>query len=312
MKLSTLILFAFVANLPLVGSTFTVNSLGDTGTGIGNTGDLRYAIAHASNGDSIVFSVSGMISLNTPLIIGTSLTINGSGIAINGSTSGTIFDVTGSSSDIFTNLSLLNANDAITGSASASVSVLDSTISGGGDGLFGVNATVTNSTFSGNSFAILGGAVSLYDSTISGGSFGTQNTNLTIGNSIIYGNTTDVGSGTVVTDLGHNVIGGGGGFINGVNGDIVGFNPNLAPVANNGGPTLTYALSAGSAAIDAGNNAIIPAGITTDQRGFARISGGTVDIGAFEFQQTTQTPEPATYLTCLLGFAIGAWRLRKR
>ena len=42
------------------------------------------------------------------------------------------------------------------------------------------------------------------------------------------------------------------------------------------------ALLPGSPAIDAGNNALIPAGVTTDQRGLARIVNGVVDIGAFE------------------------------
>ncbi len=51
-----------------------------------------------------------------------------------------------------------------------------------------------------------------------------------------------------------------------------------------GGPTQTMALLPGSPAIDAGNNAVIPGGITTDQRGagYPRIVNGTVDIGAFE------------------------------
>ena len=43
-------------------------------------------------------------------------------------------------------------------------------------------------------------------------------------------------------------------------------------------------LTPGSPAIDAGNNALIPAGVGTDQRGFSRIVNGTVDIGAFEVQ----------------------------
>ena len=48
------------------------------------------------------------------------------------------------------------------------------------------------------------------------------------------------------------------------------------------------ALLPGSPAIDAGNNALIPAGITTDQRGFTRIVNGTVDIGAFEVQRRSR------------------------
>src|SRR6185295_6897053 len=41
-------------------------------------------------------------------------------------------------------------------------------------------------------------------------------------------------------------------------------------------------LRAGSAAIDAGLNAAIPAGISNDQAGNARIQNGTVDLGAYE------------------------------
>jgi CSLREA domain-containing protein len=61
--------------------------------------------------------------------------------------------------------------------------------------------------------------------------------------------------------------------------------PKLGPLQNNGGPTQTHALLAGSPAIDAGN----PAGcrdnlgalLTTDQRGFPRPPVGC-DIGAYE------------------------------
>jgi hypothetical protein len=41
-------------------------------------------------------------------------------------------------------------------------------------------------------------------------------------------------------------------------GDKVGVNPLLGPLANNGGPTATAALLAGSPAIEAGNNATCP------------------------------------------------------
>jgi hypothetical protein len=44
-------------------------------------------------------------------------------------------------------------------------------------------------------------------------------------------------------------------------------NPLLGNLANNGGPTQTMALPAGSPAIDAGNNGSVPMGVTTDQRG---------------------------------------------
>jgi phage terminase large subunit-like protein len=55
----------------------------------------------------------------------------------------------------------------------------------------------------------------------------------------------------------------------------------------------TFALQAGSAAIDAGANAFavdaqgVP--LTTDARGFERFQNDTVDVGAYEVQSTIPT-----------------------
>jgi hypothetical protein len=69
----------------------------------------------------------------------------------------------------------------------------------------------------------------------------------------------------------------------GTGANITGVDPGLSALANNGGPTETHAISAGSAAQNVGSN---PLTLTTDQRGtgFNRVSGGTADIGAFEIQ----------------------------
>jgi hypothetical protein len=59
----------------------------------------------------------------------------------------------------------------------------------------------------------------------------------------------------------------------------------LRPLANNGGPTRTMALRAGSPAIDL----IRPSGdgcATIDQRGVTRPAGGRCDAGAFEYVPT--------------------------
>jgi hypothetical protein len=53
----------------------------------------------------------------------------------------------------------------------------------------------------------------------------------------------------------------------------------IGPLADNGGPTFTHALSPGSPAIDAANDALCPA---TDQRGTNRPQGTHCDIGAYE------------------------------
>lgn len=84
----------------------------------------------------------------------------------------------------------------------------------------------------------------------------------------------------------NNLIGGPSGRLqNGTRGNIVGVvDPGLAALGNYGGPTQTFALLAGSPAIDHGSNALAAAaGLTTDQRGYGRIYNRNVDIGAFEF-----------------------------
>ena len=65
---------------------------------------------------------------------------------------------------------------------------------------------------------------------------------------------------------------------------IVTSDPQLLPLADNGGPTRTHALASMSPAIDVGNN---PQSDATDQRGvgFLReVPAGKPDIGAFEFR----------------------------
>ncbi len=90
------------------------------------------------------------------------------------------------------------------------------------------------------------------------------------------------GPGTIDSQSRNNLIGFGevpAAFVHNVNGNLVGVNALLRPLAINGGPTRTHALVQGSPAIDAGLN---PIDLETDQRGMDRTVGAATDIGAFE------------------------------
>jgi predicted outer membrane repeat protein len=166
---------------------------------------------------------------------------------------------------------------------------------GGGDGGAieidfdpGATMALTNCTLAGNSSSGVGGGIAVSTGSV------------TIANSIIAGNSASVSGPDIsgaINSQGHNLIGnpsGGSGF---AATDLFGLDPRLGPLQNNGGPTQTMALLAGSPALNAGSNALVPAGVTTDQRGpgFARIAGPAVDIGAFEHQAPTITvPGPQT------------------
>jgi CSLREA domain-containing protein len=179
-----------------------------------------------------------------------------------------------------------------------------------GGGMIAGAATLTDSSISGNSAVAEGGGIhtsglTLLNVTVAGnrahtggGVFVRSGGITSVRNTLIAKNL--IGQGGVGPDVfgaftsgGHNLIGegtGSTGFINATNGDQVGtaahrIDPRLAPLANNGGPTPTLALLAGSPAIDHGDNTGAPA---TDQRGVARPRDGDgngsriVDIGAFE------------------------------
>ena len=113
----------------------------------------------------------------------------------------------------------------------------------------------------------------------------------TLTNTIVAGNS----GGQIIGQVSgsYNLIGTGGSgeLVDGVDGNLVGVtNPLLGTLGNYGGPTETIPLLPGSPAIDAGDNALIPPGVTTDQRGVPRIVNGVVDIGAFESEGFTLTP----------------------
>jgi CSLREA domain-containing protein len=113
-----------------------------------------------------------------------------------------------------------------------------------------------------------------------------------IENSIVAGNTAALGSQghdvfNAVSSLGFNLVGNALGSSGWVASDLLGVDPLLEALADNGGPTWTHALLNGSPAADAANP---NSALATDQRGELRprdVNGDVVfraDIGAYEVQ----------------------------
>ncbi len=148
-----------------------------------------------------------------------------------------------------------------------------------------------NSTISGNLGETIynSGAMAFYNSTISDNrGEGIQNTvgNVILKNTIIANNGSGFSSDCsgVITSQGYNLIGRNSCTFTVAVGDNIGtnanpINPHLTLLQDNGGPTFTHALMAGSPAINAGDPATCPA---IDQRGVARPVGARCDIGAYE------------------------------
>ena len=86
------LLFAAMASVQIVhAATITVTSTADSGAGT-----LRDALASASDGDTIDFSVTGTITLTSgQLVVNNSLTISGPGaanLAVNGNAASRIME----------------------------------------------------------------------------------------------------------------------------------------------------------------------------------------------------------------------------
>jgi predicted outer membrane repeat protein len=175
------------------------------------------------------------------------------------------------------------------------MTVTDSTVSGNtadysGGGIYGDGLTLTNSTVSGNTADYSGGGIygdglTLTNSTVSGNDAnqsgaGIYSGDATLTHTIVAGNgTTTPNCNEALDSLGYNLTDDDScGFT--APGDLVVADAMLGPLADNGGPTETHALLAGSPAIDAGSPDCPPP--STDQRGVTRPQGAACDVGAFE------------------------------
>ena len=204
-----------------------------------------------------------------------------SGITLTNSTvSGNGTD--GNGGGIFNNGLLMLTNSTVSGNSASSgggiynAFIIFVKIGGGKANLF--NATITN-----NEAAVIGGGVL----NVSGATFNFQNTilagNFTSGLPSDCAGTINSNGNNLMASLNNCTVNGGG---------VTVADPKLGPLRNNGGPTQTHALLAGSPAIDGGdpNGCRDNAGmlLPTDQRGFLRPADGNnddtvrCDIGAYE------------------------------
>ncbi|MFI5458140.1 MAG: beta strand repeat-containing protein, partial [Isosphaerales bacterium] len=261
------------ANLTIDGSNastvFSVSG-GVTATIAGLT------IAHGSSTNGGGIANDGTLSLTNCTVASSVASVSGGGIDNEGTLTATSCTIANNVANQFGGGILNDGSLTLTNSTIASNAA--PFVAGGGGGIENSGSMVaTDSTIAGNS-SYFGGGIN------SSGSATLANT-IIAGNSINPSGSGPDFNGAVTTDLGYNLVQdttGSSGFT-GPN-DVLGLNPLLGSLRNNGGPTQTIGLMPGSPAIDAGSNALIPSGIATDQRGFSRIVNGTVDIGAFEVQ----------------------------
>ena len=276
------------------------NSTGNGGNGGG--------IGNASQNSSGLTITNSTISGNSTVAGGgsgggifTNGPINMSGSTVSGNSAGTNGGGISFSEVFIANIS----NSTISGN-----SATGTFRNGGGIDISNSEIAISNSTISGNSAGNRGGGINilgqcrLTSSTVvnntapSGGGVFNSSNRFNVGNTIIANNSGNTTSPDVlgeVNSLGYNLIEDTTGttFTGTTATNITGQDPQLFPLANNGGPTQTHALMPGSPAIDKGSSF----GLTTDQRGAMRpidnpsipnaTGGDGADIGAFEVQAPT-------------------------
>ena len=174
-----------------------------------------------------------------------------------------------------------------------------------------VNSTIDASSIVTATVTVLNTNLSLLDDTVVASALqalrALDASTVSMGGTVLLsqGNKAATCSATL-TDLGNNLVVGtaansGCTVTNGVDGDIVstsGLDPHLGPLADNGGPTPTMALLAGSPAIGTNSVSNCTSSVLVndlDQRGDPRNAAARAacDIGAYDTGGTSTTPAPA-------------------
>lgn len=290
----------------MINSTVSNNSSNDVGGVYNNNGTmiLTKMIVSGNSANSYgggIYNFQGVLSLNNSTVSGNSAQFGGGGI-INYDGTLTLTNSTVSNNSSRFGGGIFNGNNGVMTIIESTVSNNSATRFGGGiySAPLGSTVTMTNSTVSGNSGQLRGGGIYTFgifqisNSTVSnnsslwGGGVHQANGEVRPFSNIFADNTSPNGPDYAgyVFSLGYNLFETPPTTGGNLPTDLVGLDPMLGPLQNNGGPTETHALLAGSPAIDAGNSTLM-----TDQRGFPRPvdfpianapGGNGSDIGAFE------------------------------
>ncbi|MGH3283496.1 MAG: choice-of-anchor Q domain-containing protein [Streptosporangiaceae bacterium] len=279
--------------LTITGSTFSGNSepaaTGTSGGAINNSGTLKVSTSTftgntAQEGGGIFNQKTATVSNNT--FTNNTATVYGGGALLNAAGTMTVTGDTftgntgpgGGAIDNDTTLSISNSTfTANTGGTNG----------GGAIDNFGTT-TITQATFSGNSSPFganilnyTGFTLKMSMSIVANGQGGGPN----------------CGGAQPITDLGYNLDTGTSCGFSTANHSMSNTNPQLGPLASNGGPTQTMALPSGSPAVDAIPSSTSGCTGSTDQRGTTRPQGAGCDVGAYELVQTGNgTPSVPTGL----------------
>jgi CSLREA domain-containing protein len=235
-----------------------------------------------SNGGAIA-QFAGLLSLIDTTIDANVVTSRGGGL------------YAGSDTNVGITRSTFSNNEATLGGAIQSFGSLtmeNSTVSGN-SGSAGTGGIINVGTMNLNNVTITQN-ISDEESSGRAGGISSNGGVLNLRNTIIAGNLNTAGgspdcAGTL-TSQGHNLIQSttGCSIVGTTTGNLIGVNPLLGALANNGGFTRTHSIGSTSPAREAGNPAVPgssdTACRTTDQRGVSRPQGTRCDMGAFERQ----------------------------
>jgi uncharacterized repeat protein (TIGR01451 family) len=262
------------------------------GSGVGDTPSLTLTDSTVTN-NTAAFNGGGIAAPSFHTGFGTEtedVSIVRSTISNNHLTGGTVpFAAIGAGIGTYGNLTVTNST--ITGNTTDNLAAINM---GGGIGA-GIDPSntgpttvaITNSTISGNAAngapTSTGGGLAIPSSSPS--------VSMSVVNTIIHGNSVNGADSDcfgVVAPTSKNNLTGDASCLFADAGSFQA-DPQLADLANNGGPTDTLLPAEGSPAIDAGDLDACPA---TDQRGVTRPQRGGCDIGAVELEVVPVPPTP--------------------